>query len=160
MHIKIVVVNMRIFFNSKNFAVGVTVFMEIKFFQAHKSVLSASSPYFRAMFSAGLKEQEQKSVEIHLLSGPIFKVLVDFIYSGNVEITSNNVQDLLVAADMLQLAEVIDLSTSFLEREIDVTNALGIYRSALKLINNSLGIAEGGFQLLGWQALWDAKRSS
>lgn len=80
------------------------------------------------MFSAGLKETDQKSVEIHLLSGPIFKTLIDFIYSGNVEITSSNVQDLLVAADMLQLAEVIDLSTSFLEREIDVTNALGIYR--------------------------------
>jgi len=34
------------------------------------------------MFTAELKEKDQTSVELHLLTGAIFKYLMDFIYSG------------------------------------------------------------------------------
>jgi len=57
-----------------------------------------------------------------------FGIFVILFFIGNIEITSQNVQDLLIAADMLEIKEVVDLCTKFLKREIDVTNALGIFR--------------------------------
>lgn len=40
-----------------------------------------------------------------------------------------NVQDLIVAADMLELKEVVQGCTEFLRNELHITNAIGIYRS-------------------------------
>lgn len=57
-------------------------------FNAHRAVLSASSPYFEAMFrpELGLSEGNQKSVKLYSISPEILQMLIDFIYTGKVEI--------------------------------------------------------------------------
>ncbi|XP_068150362.1 actin-binding protein IPP [Drosophila tropicalis] len=103
-------------------------------FNAHRAVLSAASAYFEAMFrpELGLNESNpnQKSVVLHTIDGDILHILLDFIYTGRCEITQSNVQELLAAADMLQLNEVVDGCCEFLCRELHATNALGILRFA------------------------------
>ncbi|KAH8381180.1 actin-binding protein IPP [Drosophila serrata] len=99
---------------------------------AHRAVLSAASAYFEAMFrpELGLNEVKQKSVVLHTIDGDILHILLDFIYTGRCEITQSNVQELLAAADMLQLNEVVDGCCEFLCRELHASNALGILRFA------------------------------
>lgn len=99
---------------------------------AHRVVLSASSPYFEAMFrpELGLCEGKQKTVTLHSISPAILKALIDFIYTNKVEITQTNVQELLAAADMLQLNEVVEGCCEYLVRELHPSNALGILRFA------------------------------
>ena len=41
-----------------------------------------------------------------------------------------NVQDILVAADMIELKEVVEKCTEFLKLELHESNAIGIYRFA------------------------------
>lgn len=36
--------------------------------------------------------------------------------------------DLLIAGDMIELAEVVEMATSFLVDQLDPSNAIGIYR--------------------------------
>ena len=43
-------------------------------------------------------------------------------------ISQENVQDLMVAADMLELKEVVNGCTEYLKNELHITNAIGIYR--------------------------------
>lgn len=56
---------------------------------AHRAILSASSSYFEAMFrpDMGLNEGKQKSVTIHSINPEILKNLIDFIYTGQIDIT-------------------------------------------------------------------------
>jgi hypothetical protein len=50
------------------------------------------------------------------------------ILVGEININQDNVQDLMVAADMLELKEVVGGCTEFLKHELHATNAIGIYR--------------------------------
>ena len=47
---------------------------------------------------------------------------------GIVNIGVNNVQELIVAADMLQLTEVVNLCCEFLKGQIDPLNCIGIFQ--------------------------------
>lgn len=98
--------------------------------KAHRVVLSASSSYFDAMFGSDFNENKNKIVKFHSISYSILKPLIEFIYTGKIEINQMNCQELLAAADMLQLNEVVDACSMYLCRELHSTNALGILRFA------------------------------
>ncbi|KAG8507592.1 Actin-binding protein IPP [Galemys pyrenaicus] len=97
-------------------------------FKVHRLVLAASSPYFAALFTGGMKESSKDVVQILGIEAGIFRVLLDFIYTGIVNIGVNNVQELIVAADMLQLTEVVNLCCEFLKGQIDPLNCIGIFQ--------------------------------
>ncbi|XP_045853382.1 actin-binding protein IPP isoform X5 [Meles meles] len=97
-------------------------------FKVHRLVLAASSPYFAALFTGGMKESSKDVVQILGIEAGIFQILLDFIYTGIVNIGVNNVQELIVAADMLQLTEVVNLCCDFLKGQIDPLNCIGIFQ--------------------------------
>ncbi len=52
--------------------------------------------------------------------------LISFLYTGNIEVTEENVQALLPAANLLHLTEVCEACCSFLKRQLHPSNCLGI----------------------------------
>lgn len=80
------------------------------------------------MFTSGLSEKDQESVELHSISPDIMEILIDFIYTGKVTVNQINVQELIVAADMLELHEIVHGCSEFLKKELHPINAVGIYR--------------------------------
>lgn len=49
-------------------------------------------------------------------------------FLGSIRITRHNAQELIVAADMLQLTDLVSGCVDFFIKELDITNAVGIYR--------------------------------
>ncbi|CAH1239521.1 IPP [Branchiostoma lanceolatum] len=106
------------------FSVGTSLF------PVHRAVVAACSPYFAAMLGGGMSEAHRGQVELHAVEPDVFNMLLDFMYTGSIDVTVGNVQDLLAAADMFQLPDVISACTSFLRCQLHPSNAIGIYMYA------------------------------
>ncbi|XP_027851068.2 ring canal kelch homolog [Aphis gossypii] len=91
----------------------------------HRNILASATPYFRAMFSS-FGESNKDLVNIKKLDSTIFLLLIDYIYTGEIMITPENVQVVLAAADLLQLAYVKQACVEFLQKHLDPSNCLGI----------------------------------
>uniref|UniRef100_A0A8D0BX51 Kelch like family member 23 n=2 Tax=Salvator merianae TaxID=96440 RepID=A0A8D0BX51_SALMN len=99
-------------------------------FHCHKAVLAACSNYFKAMFTSDMKEKGKNQVILSGLSPEILESLVFYIYTSEIQITKQNVQSLLQAADLLQFPSVKKACEQFLVRHLDVDNCLGMHSFA------------------------------
>ncbi|XP_029345949.1 ring canal kelch homolog isoform X2 [Acyrthosiphon pisum] len=107
----------------------------------HKVVLASASPYFLAMFT-NFSEKNQDQVAIGQLKSSALQLLIDFVYSGKISITEQNVQDLLAASNILQLQEVKNACCNFLQAQLCPTNVIGIiaiadFHDCTKLLTSS-----------------------
>ena len=50
-----------------------------------------------------MKEKHENQVEIRGVAATAMKLIVEFIYTGNIEINKENVCDLLSASNMMQI---------------------------------------------------------
>ena len=87
-------------------------------FQAHRVILSCYSLYFRTMFQTNMKERYDDTVEIKGVDATSLELLIDFIYTGKVCISQENVYQLLAASDYLQIDEAKCLCFDFLSNSI------------------------------------------
>lgn len=104
----------------------------------HKVVLAAISDYFKAMFTGKLEESIVKKIYLHEVDGKSVVHLVDFAYSGHISININNVELLLMAANMLQVSKVVTACCDFLIKQLHPSNCLGFLEFADKLSLKSL----------------------
>ena len=95
--------------------VGLKVGEEI--FSAHRIVLAASSDYFHAMFAHGMKESNQEVIELkdENISAAALKIVLDSIYSGDLQVNDENIFEVLVAADHLQVTSVVQQCCDYLQ---------------------------------------------
>ncbi|CAG9785222.1 unnamed protein product [Diatraea saccharalis] len=119
---------MKMMFTMRSHHMLTDVVLEVgnELFHVHKVVLAAGSPYFKAMFTSGLKESEMSRVRLQGVCPSAMAWLVYFMYTGKIRITEVTVCQLLPAATMFQISNVIEACCAFLERQLDPSNAIGI----------------------------------
>ena len=75
-------------------------------FRARKDILAASSSYFKAMFTSGFKESSEREIKLEG-RGEIFRVILQFAYTGKLETTPGNLYEVLSMACYLQYIDAI-----------------------------------------------------
>ena len=93
--------------------VDVTVLVGSFKLPANKLVLSCCSKRFEKMFKSERRHEE--TISVSAVDGESVKTLIDFMYSGVININNENVLQLLAAADYLQMDNVKEFCAEFLE---------------------------------------------
>uniref|UniRef100_A0A8C5WC70 Myoneurin n=1 Tax=Leptobrachium leishanense TaxID=445787 RepID=A0A8C5WC70_9ANUR len=83
-----------------------TVFIGDFQFKGHRNVLASFSEYFRALFKDAL---DRVVLDGKLVTASGFQTLLDFIYSGDLRFERCSLKEILLAAEHLQLEQVISL---------------------------------------------------
>ena len=121
-----------------------------KEFKAHRNVLSAASPFFFKLLQSDMKENREGIVRFEEISGAVMEDVLEFIYTGSVEVTQENCKDLIPAANYLLIPGLKTVSGRFLEREISKSNCISTFYFAEKylcdeLITNSINFIHANF---------------
>uniref|UniRef100_A0A672ZF07 Kelch-like protein 4 n=1 Tax=Sphaeramia orbicularis TaxID=375764 RepID=A0A672ZF07_9TELE len=93
---------------------------------AHRLVLSAVSDYFAAMFTSDVREAKQEEIKMEGVDPEALRSLVQFAYTGVLELKEETIESLLAAACLLQLSQVIQVCCNFLMKQLHPSNCLGI----------------------------------
>ncbi len=102
------------------------------FFSAHRLILAASSPVFKAMFSGKFKETKSKVIPMKEMTFVGLKNIVDCFYTTKIKITAKNIEDILPAAHLLQLNDIIDECTDWMVGKLTKTNCFSFLKMAEK----------------------------
>ena len=106
----------------------ITLRAEGQDFSAHRCVLSAASDYFKALFSSELqvKENQNSLVELNEVKCAVLAEALLFIYTGEMNITAQNVQDLVMIGDYLIIPSLKTKASQFLEESINASNCIAL----------------------------------
>ena len=96
-------------------------------FKTHRNVLSAASPFFSKLLESDMKENREGIVRFEEISGAVMEDVLEFIYTGNVEVTQENAKDLIAAANYLIIPGLKKLSGRFLQRQMTKSNCISTF---------------------------------
>ncbi|GIY28624.1 speckle-type POZ protein-like A [Caerostris darwini] len=92
---------------------------------AHKSILSARSPVFAAMFTVRMKENTENTVHITDMEVPILRAVLHHTYTGTIEsLDVASAGGLLFAADKYQFEDLKRVCSDFLKENMTLENVL------------------------------------
>ncbi|ELU17922.1 hypothetical protein CAPTEDRAFT_34910, partial [Capitella teleta] len=96
----------------------------------HRVILAGTCDQFHRMFLANMVESASDEVTMEGISASIGVLLVEYLYGGDVEITSQNAQDLLEASEMLMLGTLKQNVEEFLCGQTDSANCISLLNLA------------------------------
>ncbi|CAK6958048.1 kelch-like protein 23 [Scomber scombrus] len=102
-------------------------------FYVNRQQLALQSPYFRALFFGCGVESTKRHIELKGVGLQHFRALMDYSKTSSLALDRENVLGILETADFLQLEQARLLCCKFLERELHLSNCLGMMVYAWQL---------------------------
>lgn len=92
-------------------------------FRAHKNILVAGSRYFKTLYCLTKAEAQEQATVTHLDVAAVqgFSVILDFLYSGNLLLTSQNAIEVMSVASYLQMTEVVHSCRAFIKDALNIS---------------------------------------
>ena len=122
--------------------------------KAHRNVLSAASPFFCKLLESDMKENREGIIRFEEISGCVMEDVLEFIYTGTVEVTQENAKELIAAGNYLMIPSLKTVSGRFLEAEMTESNCISTFYFAEKydcveLIRDSREFIHENFAFVG-----------
>ena len=110
----------------------VTLVVGNKKIEAHKIVLSSFSDYFKGLIDYRWSNKIHDEIIIEDFDEETLKAVLNFAYTGRVDVNRENVLKLLTAGDFLQLDFVKESCAVFLQSSVNTENCLLMLATACK----------------------------
>ncbi|XP_077982960.1 kelch-like protein 11 [Glandiceps talaboti] len=104
--------------------------VEHRVFKAHRNVLAACSPYFDTMCYSGMEEGIRNMATIECTTAEAMEQILNYIYSGKISITLDNVEPILRGADHFLIPSLREYCCEFLSKKMDASNCLVVKQLA------------------------------
>ena len=122
--------------------------------KAHRNVLSAVSPFFCKLLESDMKENREGIIRFEEISGCVMEDVLEFVYTGTVEVTQENAKELIAAGNYLMIPSLKTVSGRFLEAEMTESNCISTFYFAEKydcveLIRDSREFIHENFAFVG-----------
>ena len=115
-----------VLYKNKQF-VDVTLVVGDHDFPCHRNVLAVTSPFFMALFSNDLAESRQDRIQIKSLDPHTMEQILDYVYTGEVVLSEESVQNLLSAGNLFQLISLRNGCADYMIKHVSITNCIGVY---------------------------------
>ncbi len=99
----------------------------------HKFLLAAASEYFYDRLVLDIESLNSSLLEIEGISFSALKVVVSYLYTGNINITVENEMEVIPACKMLKLTSAYDTCETFALETINPGNCIGLFKMASTL---------------------------
>ena len=100
-------------------------------FSAHRVVLCAGSPFFYSALNNDMKESKEGLIRLEDMSKVAIEELLDYLYTGHVDVTQHNAFDLLKIADFLVIPSLKEVSSNFIIQSLSSSNCFMAYYLAV-----------------------------
>ena len=100
-------------------------------FNAHRVVLCAGSPFFYSALNNDMKESKEGLIRLEDTSKVAIEELLDYLYTGHVDVTQHNAFDLLKIADFLVIPSLKEVSSKFIIQSLSSSNCFMAYYLAV-----------------------------
>ncbi len=124
---------------------------------AHKAVLAAATPYFAAMFTGKFKERKSRVITVKDVTFTGLKNVVDCIYTTEIKINAENIGDILPAAHLLQMTDIVEECKDWMSRKITKNNCFKFLQLAEKYGIETVEVAITDFVLNNFVAVSKTK---
>ncbi|KAK7130078.1 hypothetical protein R3I93_019651 [Phoxinus phoxinus] len=107
----------------------IEIVMDDKTYNVSKSKLIEKSDYFRALYSSGMRESAEDSVQLRGLSTPGLELVLEFINTSKVQVATETLEDLIETASFLQVTSILKLLLSEIRQEncVELSNLSEVY---------------------------------
>ncbi|XP_019616921.1 PREDICTED: kelch repeat and BTB domain-containing protein 8-like isoform X1 [Branchiostoma belcheri] len=100
--------------------------VEGRSFPCHRAILASCSQYFRGMFTSGYAETKQDRITIQDVNGVAMATILDYAYTGCLQMEPDQVQAVMSAARLLQLDFVGHKTAEYMKDHLDVSNCVDV----------------------------------
>ncbi|MEE6463688.1 hypothetical protein FKM82_006013 [Ascaphus truei] len=107
----------------KGILCDVNIVVNGRVFRAHKNILVAGSRFFKTLYCFTNKESRDQTTVTYLdvVAVQGFSVILDFMYSGNLVLTSQNAIEVMTVASYLQMTEVVQSCRNFIKDALNIS---------------------------------------
>ncbi len=106
--------------------------------KAHRLILASASEYFRTYFKTDVKEHRQKEKELPKMDAPTMEVLIDFIYTGRIKLTNENVVEIATTASFWGIGKMVERCVKYISGKINERNSIKTLEFAEHISNQYL----------------------
>jgi hypothetical protein len=106
------------------------------------------------MFTSNLIETQTNQVVMNDIESPqTLRDLINYAYCGSINININNVQNLLTLSSLLEITEVVEACSDYMETQLDHLNCINLYyfstmHNCLKLKQKCKEFIDKNFNLI------------